>query len=439
MSEVGEGTPTGPIRDNIQAAKEALQEGNEAPARETVRSISDELSHRIESDESSNDPLAYSLRMVAVNESYGLGSLTYLLEPPIGTEADRKIKMVYVIQGDNSYGNVKLLDNYLNADPYHKFAESRTRRVERMSERENLTLLEDIEKVYHDIAAHGIRKNPADFTAIHRGDPLSPAFDQYVKSRPFTGKLDFSSESQEPEPPIPESQKHQELTLESQEPQESTEYASLVQEAKDARKVAINARIEEGDSRRVLDLEKIAERTEITARERKMVEEEEEARPKIHEYLSKPGVKDVLRRFSDKFNQEVGTQYIYGMTSDGLVVAVRARCSEDVKSNDYYKAWVLDTKLSPDEIENSMISTSFHGINVSTVGNNADFPFNRGTATLLSDEEIKQRIFPPSNTQLIEFYKKTGGFSIRHTSIYSDAKPIYSIGGGRTLYPLDLA
>ena len=67
MSEVGEGTPTGPIRDNIQAAKEALQEGNEAPARETVRSISDELSHRIESDESSNDPLAYSLRMVAVN------------------------------------------------------------------------------------------------------------------------------------------------------------------------------------------------------------------------------------------------------------------------------------------------------------------------------------------------------------------------------------
>ena len=137
-----------------------------------------------------------------------------------------------------------------------------------------------------------------------------------------------------------------------------------------------------------------------------MVEEEEEARPKIHEYLSKPGVKDVLRRFSDKFNQEVGTQYIYGMTSDGLVVAVRARCSEDVKSNDYYKAWVLDTKLSPDEIENSMISTSFHGINVSTVGNNADFPFNRGTATLLSDEEIKQRIFPPSNTQLIEFYKK---------------------------------
>ena len=31
MSEVCEGTPTGPIRDNIQAAKEALQEGNEAP------------------------------------------------------------------------------------------------------------------------------------------------------------------------------------------------------------------------------------------------------------------------------------------------------------------------------------------------------------------------------------------------------------------------
>lgn len=200
MSEIGQEAPKNSIIDQLQVAKKALQKDNDHPARETVGSISDEVSHQIEHGESSNDPLAYSLKSVVIIEpNPKMGYLTYLLEPPIGTEADQRIKMVYVTQGNSPYSSgLTFLDRDLSIDPYGKFAQSRARRIERLATEANLAFLNDIEKVYSDIAAHGIRKNPADFTAIHRGDPLSPEFDQYVKSQPFSGKLEFYTEPQEP-------------------------------------------------------------------------------------------------------------------------------------------------------------------------------------------------------------------------------------------------
>lgn len=434
MPEFGEGTPKSPIIDNIQAAKKALQEGNKYAPTETVRSISNELSQQIEHSESNNDPLAYSLMRIVTKGGGSFDSLNYLLEPSVGSEAGKKIKMVYVTKGmtqrtDEGINSVGLLDRSERIDPHDRSVGHKIRNVKYGDDKEEqIVLLDDLAQVYRDIAAHGIRKNPADFIVIHSGRPLSPEFDQYVKSLPFTGKLEFSPEPQKPEPPMPTIQKNQEPIREPQKPQEPTDYSSLVQKAKAAREAAILARNNWEGSNRIKYLEGIAKEAERIAEERKKFDEEQEGRSKVNEYLSKPGVKDALRRFSDKFNQEAGKKFIYGITPDGLVVAVRFGCSENESGDDYFKAWVLDAKLPPDKIENTMIGTSFHKGNVGSMGGNYYFP-------------QFSEIFPASNTQLVEFHKKTGGFQAKYNSSYGEPlkNPIFSIGGGKTLYPIDLA
>lgn len=428
---IGEGASLIPIKDKVQAAKKAWQENNRIPVMETLSTMSGELSQLIEHGESSNDPLAYSLTSVFTRRlggRYGGDSLRYLLKPPANTESGRKIKMVYVTQEEEPLlSSLVLLDRSSRMDPNHEFAEEDARKTSLVNGEKNRSdFLDDIERVYNDIAAHGIRKNLADFTTFHRGDPLSPKFDQHVKSLPFTGKLKFSPEPQKPEPPMPTIQKNQQPILEPQKPQEPTDYASLVQKAKAAREAAILARNNWEGSNRIEYLEGIAKEAERIAEERKRFEEEQESKSKVNEYLSKPGVKDVLRRFSDKFNQEAGKKFIYGITPDGLVVAVRFGCSENESGDDYFKAWVLDAKLAPDEMENTMTATSFHEGNVGSMGGNYYFP-------------QFSEIFPASNTQLAEFYKKTGGFQANYYSFYGESlkTPTFYIGGGRTLYPLD--
>lgn len=256
------------------------------------------------------------------------------MEPPVSPEADRKIKMVYVTQGQSPRSdndNIALLDTANKRDPYDKFAENDTRDAPNKvyGTQEQLAFLEDIVQVYNDIASHGIRKDPGEFTAIHRGDPLSPKFDQYVKSLPFTGKLEFSPEQQKP--------------------QETPLY--------------IPSRYISNEER--MDIARRERRAEIARREaEEIARQEAEDLPKIKELLSKPGVKDVLRKFSEKFNNEPGREFIHGITPDGLVVAVRENRENDVRSDDYFKAWVLDAKLPEDEIENKMISTSFSALYV---------------------------------------------------------------------------
>lgn len=400
---VGEGTPKNPIIDKIQTAKKSLQENNDAPAREIVNSIAGELSHQIEYGKSSDDPLAYTLKRVATEGL--LNYLTYLLEPPVAIRDDRKVRMIYVEQiarGASASNQIRLLDNSTKTDPYDKFAVNRALGINTSIRKEQqIAFLDSVALVNSDIAAHGIRKNPADFTAVHRGSPLSAKFDEYVKSLPFSGKLKFSPESQEP----------QKSSSEMQKPT-----ASLVQEAKKAE------RIDE---------------------ERKVIDEEQGDKEKIKEYLSKPGVRDVLKKFSDKFNQETGKQFVYGISADGLIVAVRSECSENESGDDYYKAWVLDAKLPSDEIESKMIATSINANNVGSMNDNLYFPqFGRSLRlTVLSpDADIRQSIFHASDTQ-VEFYKKTGGFQATYYSFENGQKldkPIFSIGEGRKLYPLDL-
>lgn len=202
MSEIGAEVPKISIEEKVQVAKKAFQEGNDTPAVKIINYISGELSHRIESGESSDDPLAYSLKSVVTN---GLkDSLIYLLEPPVNPEADRKIKMVYVTQGENPrLNNVVLLDIASEADPYDEFATNDIRSFANVRYGTERILfpafLDDIAQVYDDIAAHGIRKNPADCRAIHRGSPSLPKFALYIKSLPFAGKLEFSPEHISPE------------------------------------------------------------------------------------------------------------------------------------------------------------------------------------------------------------------------------------------------
>ena len=351
--------------------------------------------------------------------------------------------MIYVTQHQQaaaSTNTVTLLDKSSEANPYDEFAENDARGIKiRYDKEAKIAFIDDIEQIYSDITLRGIRKDPRDFTVIHHGQrPLAPWFEEYVKNLPFTGKLEIFPEPQKPEPPMPTIQKNQER--EPQKPQEPTDYASLVQKAKAAKEAAIDARNNWENINRIEYLEGVAKEAERIVEERRIAKEktdkEREDGIKINEYLSKPGVKDALRRFSDKFNQEAGRKFIYGITPDGLVVAVRDGCSENDSGNDYFKAWVLDVKLSPDEIEKNIISTSFNSVNVMALhGSYASsyfFPYSL-RATPLSDEEIEHGVFPATNTELIQFAKKTGGFMVSQP----DRQAV--IGGGRTLYPLDLA
>ena len=85
MAEFAEGAPKSPVIDNIQAAKKALQEGNQYPAQKIATFISNELGHRIEHSESNENPEAYSLRSVVTDGRFN--TLKYLLEPPVNSEA----------------------------------------------------------------------------------------------------------------------------------------------------------------------------------------------------------------------------------------------------------------------------------------------------------------------------------------------------------------
>jgi len=413
MSEAGAEVPKISIEDKAQAAKRALQEGNQYPAQEIATSISNELSQHIEHKESSNDPQAYWLRSVVTDGRFN--TLKYLLEPPVDSEASKKIKMVYLDrEAYDVLNTVTLLDKSSETDPYHEFAENDARGIKiRYDKEAKIAFLDDIEQVYSNIAAHGIRKDPGDFTVIHHGRTLAPWFEEYIKSLPFTGKLKFSPVLQRP----PE--------------------ARVRTAADEAALERWQAKIAETEAQQQREAK--AERRLAEERDRK----EAEDKTKINELLSKPGVKDVLRKFSEKFNQEAGREFIYGITSDGLVVAVRQECSDNESGDDYYKAWVLDANLSPDEIEKNIISTSFNLVNVGAMHDSGISYYRSNVYSLssapLSDEEIEHRVFPPSNTQLVQFLKKTGGLAASRTSAsYRGVIDKPTIGGERTLYPLDL-
>lgn len=162
---------------------------------------------------------------------------------------------------------------------------------------------------------------------------------------------------------------------------------------------------------------------------------------KIKAVLSKGGVKDVVANWLRMFSEHEGREVVSGITVDGLVLGIKHTYNQDPSEWTGYNAWVLDTSLPANEIQDSLIHTDFTwgSVDVYRDGGTTYFPgsgSNLPELANLSKEEILER-YPedPSMLDFVNFYKRTG-------TIYIPAPHIVKCGvdrpevGDMIIYPL---
>jgi len=169
-------------------------------------------------------------------------------------------------------------------------------------------------------------------------------------------------------------------------------------------------------------------------------EQERQDRVAIERVLSQEGVKDVLSEFSDRFQRQTGDEYLLSIRRDGLLVAIREDCTDDPDSEEYFRAWALDTTLPPKDILREAVETAFPYDYVDRLrdGGTTGFPSRDNAQRLIEAATLPEsRAAEIDDTHLrsqVAFYRKTGRISIpSKRSPYAHKGPR---AGGQRLYPL---
>lgn len=195
MGDAEKGGSIDPVKEQLNTAKRSLQEGKTKPAGEAIAAAALGISKGIEGGVSSKDPLAYTLKRVIRKDEIGSSGIIYLLEPPQEKKEHAGVDMVYVVREQTDmFCNISLLDSARKTNPYDRLANTNTRKFHLEPQDKKGEILDEIQQIYDDIQAHGIKKDSDDFTYISYSEGIgNENFQQFAASLPFTGQLSSSS------------------------------------------------------------------------------------------------------------------------------------------------------------------------------------------------------------------------------------------------------
>lgn len=171
----------------------ALDNPTEQAAKKAVAAVNNDIIRRIEnSGDQPEDPDAYTLRRVILENSLGIKEVRYVLEPPQQVRVDSGIDTVYATRSDADYRNtLGLLNASSNVNPYYQHVGSYTRSVNAVySEDKRGDYLRQVDNLYNGIVEHGIK---TDDTLLEVREAERDDFNDLTASLPFTRDLPESS------------------------------------------------------------------------------------------------------------------------------------------------------------------------------------------------------------------------------------------------------
>lgn len=169
--------------------------------------------------------------------------------------------------------------------------------------------------------------------------------------------------------------------------------------------------------------------------------EVENAEAKIEQIIGRPGVTETLTTFLEDFKQQPGQGLVLGITSDGLLVAIRENPEQDDLRDGYFKAWAIDATLPPEEMIKEATIADFSYLDADRFRGVTSFPAFEDekfhTAATLSDEAIKA--LPQRDQPKARFLKKVEGH-INIPGLQLAGRPLdRPTVGDKTLYPLPIS